>query len=127
MHSFTTSTQAVFAYTNMDYCCPHYPGGGHGDWSTQVVLLPNGDFQIRQVKATSCTDCNIAIGYSDGLVADNSQAGATGMNWNKFPIKRPKTLGKVDFGSSKPGGLATGVVLYFQYNSETGYTVWRLK
>jgi hypothetical protein len=127
MHSFADQTQAVFTYTNMNYCCPHYPGGGPGGWSTQVVLLPNGDFQIRQVQATSDTSRKIAIGYSDGLYAKNSKENATDMHWNKVPIGKPRALGMVDFGSSKPGGMATGVVLYFQYDSVNGYTVTRLQ
>jgi hypothetical protein len=122
MHSFTSPTQAVFTYTNMDYCCVVT-----GGWSTQVVLLPNGDFQIRQVQATSDTGREIAIGYSDGSSTDNSQAGATDLDWDAFPIMIPQALGMVDIGSSEPGGMATGVVIYFQYNSVTGYTVWRLQ
>jgi hypothetical protein len=37
-------------------------------------------------------------------------------------VIEPRPLGQVDWGSSEPGGMATGRFVFYQYNGGSGYT-----
>ena len=121
MYSFTDASMAVFTWDAMDYF------GGVGGWGVQIVLLPSGDFQMRQVQGTSDMSRNIAIGISDGSTTDNSSPGSTGIDWDAILTGAPTPMGFTDIGSRDVGGNGTGVVVYFAYDAVNGYIVTRLQ
>lgn len=120
---FFNPTMAIYTWDAMDYG----PVGAPGGWGAQLILLPNGNFQIRQVQASSDAARTITIGYSDGLATDNSKPGSTGLDWDGIPMGVTANLGHVDIGSSEPGGMATGRVIYFEFHPVDGYHVTRLQ
>ena len=117
MYADVDAQRAIFTWVAMNYCCSTTES-----WSAQAVLYPNGSFSIYQTAASTDLSRYITIGLSDGVSADNSVAGANGLDWDTQPIGVPFGLGQVDFGSSETGGMATGRFLFFEYDSGSGYT-----